>query len=249
MEENQNPEVPKTKREQFSERLKKKYPEKEYADDEELFGQIGDDYDAYDKELEGYKERESKLADMLENSPQGRNMVLDIAEGKDPIVAMLERVGIDGITDLLNDPEKQKMYAEANQQFIERLAKEKEAEETYQKNIAESIEAINKFQEERGISDDMMDAAGSLITKIASDALIGKFSPETFEMALRAVSHDADVENARTEGSIAGRNSKIEEKLRKPTTGDGTPTLAGSNNAPTRKASSMSMFDLADEAK
>ena len=48
----------KSNRERYTERLKAKYPDREFADDEALFGQINDDYDGYDKELSGYKERE-----------------------------------------------------------------------------------------------------------------------------------------------------------------------------------------------
>lgn len=40
-----------SRRDQFGERLKKKYPDREYADDDALFGQINDDYDEYDKKL------------------------------------------------------------------------------------------------------------------------------------------------------------------------------------------------------
>ena len=47
----------KSRRDQFGERLKKKYPDREYADDEALFGQINDDYDEYDNKLSGYEER------------------------------------------------------------------------------------------------------------------------------------------------------------------------------------------------
>ena len=49
MAENQTQSVPaKSKRDLFGERLKKKYPDRDYADDEALFGQINDDYDQYD---------------------------------------------------------------------------------------------------------------------------------------------------------------------------------------------------------
>ena len=43
----------KSNRERYTERLKAKYPDREFADDEALFGQINDDYDGYDKELSG----------------------------------------------------------------------------------------------------------------------------------------------------------------------------------------------------
>ena len=42
---------PKSKKELFGARLKKKYPDREYGDDEALFGQIEEDYSDYEKRL------------------------------------------------------------------------------------------------------------------------------------------------------------------------------------------------------
>lgn len=250
MEENTTPVAPNTsRRAQFSERLKKKYPDKDYADDEALFGQIDDDYTDYEGQIDKYKTSEKKLADLFNKDPKSAQFIADMANGNDPWIAVLERLGIDGVTDLLNDPSKKEAYAEANKKFIERLAKEKSLEEEYNKNITESMQLIEKIKQERGLSDETIDAAVDLIDKITHDDIIGKFSQETIDMALKAVTHDADIVNARSEGEVAGRNAKIDEKLRKPTTGDGTPQLSGSNNAPTRKNSQKSMFDLADEAR
>ena len=67
-------------------------------------------------------------------------------------------------------------------------------------------------------------------------------------MALKALNHDADMASAREEGAVEGRNARIEEKLRKPKTSDGVPMLGGSNNAPARRRSRESIFDLAAEA-
>ena len=52
-------------RSRYMERLKERYPEREYADDEELFGQINEDYDNYDGELSRYQEQEKALSDLL----------------------------------------------------------------------------------------------------------------------------------------------------------------------------------------
>lgn len=240
----------KSRRDQFGERLKKKYPDREYADDEALFGQINDDYDDYDNRLNKYKERESRLTDLFSKDPRSAQFITDMAKGNDPWLAVIERLGIDGVTDLINDPSKQKEYAEANKKYVERLAKEKELEDEYQKNFAESMSLLERMQQERGLGDETIDEAMNLIMRITNEAIVGKFTEETINMALNAVNHDADMVNARTEGVVAGRNAKIDEKLRKPQHGDGMPDLAGSNNAPTRKnASRGSMFELADEAR
>ena len=238
----------KSKREMFVERLRKKYPEKEYADDEAMFSQAYDDYDDYDNRIGQYEERERKMTDLLANNPSAAQFISDMASGKDPWSATIDRLGIDGITDLVNDPKKQEEYAAANKKYVERLAKERSLEEEYKKNISESIALIDKIQTERGIPDETMDAAMDLVMRMASEAIVGKFTAETVDMALNAVKYAGDIENARSEGVIAGKNAKIEERLRKPTEGDGQPSLSGSNNAPVKKRGG-SMFDLADEAR
>ena len=250
MAENQTPTAPmQSKRDLFGERLKKKYPDREYADDEELFGQINDDYDDYDNQLNEYKEREGRLTELFQKDPRSAQFITDMAKGNDPWIAVIERIGIDGVTDLINNPEKQAEYAEANKQYVERLAKEKTLEEEYKANLAESMAMLDKLQQERQLDDEVVDAAMDMVMKIANEALMGKFTAETIEMALKAVTHDAEVENARTEGELAGRNAKIDERLRKPMTGDGTPMLAGSNNAPTRRRDNDSLFAMAREAR
>lgn len=240
----------KSRRDKFGERLKKKYPDREYADDEELFGQIDDDYNDYENQINGYKERESRITGLFAKDPQSAQFMADMANGEDPFIKVIERLGIDGVTDLLNDPSKKEKYVEANAKYLERVAKSKELDELYEKNFAEFLGMLEQMKQERNLSDETIDAAYDLIKKITNDAVVGKITPETMDMALNAINHDADVAKARTEGNIAGRNTKIEEKLRKPKTGDGTPNLAGSNNSPTSQSKRpMNIFDYADAAK
>lgn len=251
MAETQTPlEQPKSKREQFLERLKKKYPEVDFEDDDSVFGKVGEDYDEHENQLNQYKEREGRITDLFSKDPRSAQFIIDIAKGKDPWVAIIERLGIDGITDIMNDPTKQEEYAKANEAYVQRLAKEKTLEEEYQKNFAESMDLLERIQQERKLGDDTIDAAMELIIRIANEAIVGKFTEETIGMALNAITHDADVENANSEGVIAGRNAKIEEKVRKPKAGDGIPHLAGSNNNPEpMRTKGESIFDIARSAQ
>lgn len=68
-------------------------------------------------------------------------------------------------------------------------------------------------------------------------------------MALKAINHDADIAAASQEGEIRGKNAKAEAQLRKPKRGDGTPALAGANNAPAPQKRKGSIFDVADGAR
>lgn len=220
----------KSKRESMSERLAAKYPDMDFADDEVMFGRISDDYDDYDSQLDGYKEREGKLAAMFSSDPRSAHFLTSWAEGGDPVVEFMRKFGPD-IKERLEDPEWQEELAAANKDFVERVAQEKELEEMYQKNIEESKNVMAEFQEENGLTDDQLDEVMDFLNRIYTDALVGKYDKESMEMALDAINYDMDVEEAGAEGEVRGKNAKINEQLRTRKAGDGTAALNGANGS------------------
>lgn len=239
----------KSRRDQIGERLKKKYPDREYADDEALFGQINDDYDQYDNELSGYRERESKLSEMFMRDPQSAQFITDMAEGKDPWTSLISRIGIDGVKEMLENPDKMEEYSASNKEYIDRMAKQKGLEAEWEKNMKATLSMLEQKQQEQGLSDEEIDAAADWIKEVTNDAVIGIIRSETIEMALKAIHHDADIAAASEQGEIRGKNAKAEAQLRKPRRGDGTPVLGGANNAPAPSRNRESIFEMADGAR
>lgn len=237
MAENENQ---KTKRELFAERLKSRYPDREFADDEAMYGQAGEDYDAYENELNGYREREGQMEELFARDPKNAQFLADMAAGKDPWIVVIERLGTDGITELLNDPEKKAAYEEANKRYAERLAKEKEIEAEYDRNMEESQRVREELDAVHGV--EAVDAALGVIDQMTKDAIMGKVTKEAVEMAMKIVNRDADLANARSEGEIAGRNAKIEERMRRQQTGDGMPQMGGAT-APAPAPKRRGFFD------
>lgn len=218
----------KSNRDRHLERLKTKYPDKEFADDEALFGQINDDYDSYDNELSGYREREKALSDLFASNPRSAAFLTDWRNGEDPIIGLVRKFG-DDFKAALEDPEKQEALAAANKEYAERIAKEDKYEDEYQKNLSETLTTLEQMQQEDGLSDEDIDSAMDFLVGIMKDGLLGKFSRESISMALKAINHDSDVEQADREGEVRGRNTKIEEKLRKGSKSDGTANLGSKN--------------------
>ena len=231
----------KSNRDRYTERLKAKYPDKEFADDEALFGQINDDYDNYDSELSGYREREKALSDLFASNPRSAAFLTDWRKGEDPIIGMVRKFGDDFKT-ALDDPEKQEALAAANKEFAERIAKEEQYEGEYKNNINETLSTLEKMQQENGLSDDDIDKAMDFLVAIVRDGIMGKFTRESVTMALKAIKHDSDVELADREGEMRGRNTKIEEKLRKTSRNDGTANLGSKNGG--SKSAAREMPDL-----
>ena len=237
--------VTKSRRDNVRERLSTRYPDRDFTEEEAMFGQIDDDYADYEKRLGEYQERENVLNEGLAKDPRAANFFVRIMKGENPWSTLVEMVGIDGITELINDPAKQEELAEANKAYVDRLAREKSIDDEYNTNFAESLNTIEQMKNEQGLTDETIDAAMEWLTGILDDAVRGKYSRETIDMALKALHRDADIENARMEGEIAGRNEKIDEQLRKPKQGDGMPAMGGSSATP-REKSRGSLIDYAN---
>jgi len=217
-------------------RMKSKYPEENFEDEEVLFGKINDDYDDYDKqiadrnaELEEYKGREKSFSEMFSADPRSAAVFNKWREGEDPEIAFLRLFGPD-IVEVINDPEKQEQVAEANKEYAKSVLKAEEYEKEYNDNINEALTYM-KSLEEGGKNQEEVDQAFGILVGIAYDALKGKFTPESFDLAFKALSHDADVKMASEDGEVKGRNAKIDEKLRKAKQGDGTQPIGGKNVA------------------
>ncbi len=236
----------KSKRETALERLKSKHPEGVYEDDESIFGQVNDDYDDYENRLNEYREQEDTFSKMFTGDPRSAQFLHDWKSGKNPVVALVEMYGDDFVEEM-KDPEKQQELAEASKAFAERVAKEKEYDEQYRKNIEETRQAVAQMQEEEGLSDEDVDKAMEFLVGIMKDGILGKFTPESIRMALDAVNHDEDVEYARGEGEVAGRNARITERLRKRGKTDGTASLGGRNAGETpRDTPELGALAMAD---
>ena len=215
-------------RDKYWERLKTKYPDREYADDEALWEQVNDDYDDYDKKLAEYEKEEKAFSDLFTSDPKSASFLMQWRKGKNPAVALVEMYG-DDFMEELKDPAKQEELAAASKAYAERVAKEKEFDELYQKNLDTTLKTLESLQEKEGYSDDDIDKAMSFLVGIMKDGIVGKFTPESIKMALSALNHDEDVATAAREGEVRGRNTRIDEKLRRSRRNDGTAALNGKN--------------------
>ena len=232
-----NPAEEKTKRQLLVERMAKRYPDRSFDNDDDLYDQVSQDYDSSEEELKGYKEREGVFNEMFASDPRTANIFLAFKKDskKHPLVAMAEQFGPE-FREALDDPEKLEGLAEANQAYVERMAKNKELEEEYAANMEKSLAYLDEL-EANGTDEKTISDATELITKIANEVVMGVYSPEAMNMAMKALNHDADVAEAAHVGEVKGQNKKIKETLRKAKAGDGTARLDGKNNTsqPQRK--------------
>lgn len=238
----------KTNRDRYIERLKGKYPDKEFLDDEAIFGQTSDDFDALDAQVAQYKEREDKLVGLFNSSPRGASLFQGWMNGEDPVIQLVRKFGPE-LKEALNDPEKQEALAAANQEFADKVAKEEEYEKIYQGNLTATAAELDAMQAEEGLTDDQINSALAFLINIVNDGFMGKFTRESVHMALKALNHDEDVAVAEETGEVRGRNTRIEEKLRREKQGDGAANLSGKNGGSMPRRTQNSIFDIAAGAR
>lgn len=232
-------------RDKFAERIKSKHPDKEFADDDALFGQAHDDYDDYENKYNSLKADEQKFGDLFSNDPRSARFFMDWKGGADPVINLVRMYG-DDIREALDDPEKLDELEEARNEFLEKVKSEKKAQDEWEKKSKESFATADAWADSKGMSDEEFNKVLETLSQIAGDFLVGKFTAETLDMVSKALKYDNDVEQAQLEGEVAGRNAKIDEKLRKSKQGDGVPVLGSrSATAPTNKPS-MGALDRFD---
>ncbi|MDE7441691.1 MAG: hypothetical protein K2M69_05975 [Muribaculaceae bacterium] len=239
----------KSRRDQHLERLRTKYPEKKFEDDEEIFGQISDDYDAFEQENGAMKERERSLSNMFRENPQAAFFLNDMREGGDPVMSLVRRLGIE-VKDVIDDPAMQEKIEAANKEYLDRVAKSRELDEEYERNMDTTLnKTLPEYMHQHGLGEEEIDAICAAWIQIIKDGILGKLTPETITLIANALNHDTDVANAQEEGEVAGRNAKIVEKMRNSKKGDGIRNLNGRNGTPgQRDERPQSVFDLAREA-
>lgn len=122
--------------------------------------------------------------------------------------------------------------------------------------LHESLLHTEGFIEGSGLSVAAVEEALHTLMAIASDMTRGEIKGETLKLISRGHSHQLDVEMARSQGVIEGRNARIVEEFRvaddsgmkKQNGRDSIPRLGGTASSPAR-ALSNSIFDLAREAQ
>lgn len=180
--------------------------------------------DADQKALEGYKKNEADMADMFGKDPRSASFLKSWRQGENPVQQLVKQYGEDFL-DYLSDPEHADEIADAQSEYLKRVSDGNKLQEQYDKNMAQSLDVIDKFEEEYG-----EEVANELVAKlmaVANDVVMGKVTKDALDMFRLASAHDEDVEDARHEGEVKGRNANITKNIRLKKRGDGTPNLDG----------------------
>lgn len=222
----------KSARESILARARERFPDRKFAnlDDTEPGDDVDDLDTAIEEMLSEYSVQQSslndangKLMDLLLNDPSSADFIQRWMDTKDPRTALVETFGDDlG----LNEEAQEKFKGELDA-WREKRSASQTLEKEARKNWQNSLAALDAWGDEKGLSlDEKRDVMVRLLA-IAIGGMENNYTTDDFDLALNAIRHDNDVEMARHEGEVAGRNEKIAATRRERTMSDNMPPAAG----------------------
>lgn len=248
-----------TSRERLRDRLSKRYPDRQFVDQdgtdaqdvmddsvEELFGE----YEARENE---YNTHSKRLNDLFASDARVGALFMRWAEGGNIMEHLIEEFG-DEFLDALGSEEGKVKFLEAQNKWLDKVSKNKAADAEAEENFKKSVENLNAFQAEHNLTDEEAIAVFDKVHKIGTDMVRGIYEPESFLLAYNAINHDKDVNVARAEGELAGKNAKIKEKMRSgaelqntlPPSLGGQGSSVGERKPKDKRRTALDMFGLND---
>ena len=215
-----------TKREIFFANLKKKYPEREFADEDEFYAAS---MEGYDTEHEYRKSSESTNKEFFDKLQENPDVALFIGS-----ILNKESFGkaLSYLSDVLPFEEGSDDFNAYNESVAQRKARIAEAEaaaEEYERNLQESAESLKQFAEENNMTPEEATDFVQTMTEMIQDKLFsGKIDKDFLGLFYKAQNYDKDLVVAKEAGAIQGRNEKIDAKKKSLTKGDGLPAIRSS---------------------
>lgn len=198
-----------------------RYPDRHFKGQIDKDGNDGTDdlaealYDLLQKtesENETFRSKNQALVDLFKKDPTSAEFINRLANNGDAAGAIIEMFG-DRFLGMSLEEAKEKYQASLNE-YNTRIKNDQDAIEAYKKNFNKSLEALEEWGNQKGLSfDKKLEIAEKLYSLVARISDDGEMDSSDFDMVFKSMNYDNDVAEARRQGEIAGRNAKVREQV------------------------------------
>ncbi len=200
----------KTPRELLTERMGARYPDKHfYAQDAQDAQEPADDLEqAILDTLDEFDTKNSELVNLFNTDPRSAEFITEWVRTGDPRSALIETFG-DDFFDAGSKEEAKVKFKSQLDSWREKRRKETEIQAEYERNWNNSLETLDGWGDERGLSQEQKADIMARLISVSGNAIAGIYTPEDFEMANNAMNYKNDVAKAHDAGVVDGRNERI----------------------------------------
>ena len=210
-----------TGRERVVERLQAYNPDGVYDSDDALYEDIMKIMDEHDR----MQDNNRKLSEVFRNNPQSASFFIDLMNGEGAYQSLGRHFGDDLRVIIDGDEAERKAYDEGLKEWRSREDERRGRESLIKSNGDADMAEYAKWLEDEGYSPEDKASLEEEILSMSNAMGEGKFM-DFVKMLHRHRRYDADIEAARAEGEIRGRNARIAEERTLPrSNGDGLPSM------------------------
>lgn len=225
--------VPETNHDKIVGRMKSKFPDRDFDGENgqtSLEQSIIEALEASDSEAADYdrlKEDTDRLAQLFNTSPRAAEFLSVLAETRDPAEAIYKAYGREAY-EAFAEGSASELITALEAEDAKRIADDEQFENEKEANLKKSFETLDAWGNSKNLTEEQKVEVFMKFYNILGDALLGIYNEDLFEMGWKAAHYDEDVETARHEGEVTGRNEKIKEKARRRRETDAMPpSLSG----------------------
>lgn len=208
-------------RDQLVGRMKSRYPDRNFDSVdgqnsqnslEQSILEAFDENDSRINDLTGLEEKTKALTDLFNKSPRASAFLNTLAATGNPSVAIYKAFGKEA-HDAFVQGDASEMIASIEAEDAKLRAENEQFEQEKANNLKASFEKLDQWGNSKGLTEDQKVETFMRFYNILSDALVGIYSEDLFEMGWKADHYSDDVEAARHEGEVTGRNANIRERM------------------------------------
>lgn len=218
--------VPEERTPRWLERLRKRHPDRKFADEAEAEDEFYADYDRTIGEYDALKDDNARILETLQENPEFAEVFAAIRDGMPLRVALARVVDFDAVRPQQGEPDYEEFIKSA-EVFKQRQAEVAANRKKIEENQAQSRVEIEDFFKGVGADDTERDGFADFLQGLFDDVFDGKMGKAALKKLWQAYKYEEDVEASRLAGEVAGRNAGIEAKREKNKSTDGLPDAGG----------------------
>ena len=220
-----------SKKDSYMKGFREKHPDWQDDDEEGFYGTLSDEAAANEEKMKGYQDREDELSKALSGNVLNAAILMDAVNGKPIPVSLLERYP-DEVRAWMDDPSNADQLKKVMEEHAKKIDENKKLQEEANANLEESNRVIDEMIASGEVKDEEeVNSLLQFLGNIANGLMMNHVEKEWLIAAKNAMNHDSDVEKAKAQGEIAGRNQKINAKRMEASNGTGNHPGVGSSNS------------------
>lgn len=229
----------KSANERLIEMMQARYPDRDYSGVSGVNGENGEDIlgQSILETLEDLTARNeesiaknSAIHKLFYSDPLAADFIQRWMESGDPRAALVETFG-DDLSDLGTE-EGRGRFSQSLTSWRERKAENDRLTAESDANWSKTLEDLEAWGNAKGLDNDKKVAVILRLVSVAANGLMNKYEPADFDMAYKEMNYDADIQNARREGEVTGRNARIDENRRRRQDVESMPPTLNGMGAP-----------------